>query len=999
MVRVQQFISSSLRSFAGLALLFAAGAPAQDDATGAPKNTIVFERLFGKPRIIPPECIAEVKALPAGKSLLLDANGDGVPDEAWYLDTAYRHDKDVILVHAVDEDGDFAATGRPDTDSDLYFFDWDADGYIDVVADYVDDDGDNDVDQMGLFYNKNWQDGKDDMTVWWAMDIGDDNLLWYDVNGTYYQPLCQWRTHFSGDELFYQFRLTVDDAKWVNVWEDPFAFYDPDGDQASEVVVRVSAVGEAVKNLRYSIDADDDAYGRDTHNYDFSVTALPPAEGLSSAAWHTESLTIRGVETLPLLPWNKTKEFGQQAMWGKAMLTWDEINSNTDEKPEQDPHERWEGILNPKSKHGDFEQVGGPPSSQFNKRVEVTARPASPLALYFDEVDQRLHLLGAEYGYMDIDFNLDGTIDAAETWKDSDGDGKLDVREMDVNADGKVDIVQPLKPGEKTYALEFEELPGVYKPAIQKALKEGQAFIDTATAALGTTPADAQAVIDYFSGPLADYHPETEIGQRIRNTPAGARFFVELLRDRLYVAAKAAFGEKSGWDKVEQAYIAGKYDGAAKELAKIAGIREGIETVPPLILNGKTYTKRVAVEVTAPEVPGGPMVFQDRPVSIFIPELKSTVKDFESLNCVVVDGERWVSWKPVPHQIDTFRHMLPEYIKALIGALEVELGSRTLREFQSQVSLPTGPNFDGESAPQSWGAIELSFLADLPAGETKTYYIYYQDNLKDIAQYPKLTNAVLDNPAYIAWESDAGAYRFYTGQFDFFGKQVRLLPREKQLVYPIIDVNYHAEQDWGIDALHVGKTSGLGGLTIYLDGKEYPVQSPAGEGHVTFEHKVLGSGPVRAAVEIIASNVFPQHPEMKVNLRCFIYARNAGTEINVQLPKGLEGATIAPGLMNLPEGVNAQSDNLLSVWGRQGDDIGEIGLALALDGRAKPVIQNLDVERRAVCTPETGAFRYWVRGGWLRGMQYPTSYGPENWKREAEAWAKQITATLSVTVK
>ncbi len=981
-------------------LLFAAplAAHAQDDAVGSPKNTIVFERIFGKSRLIAPERIAEVKALPAGGKLALDTNGDGLTDEAWYLDTAYRHDKEIILVRAVDEDGDFDKTGRPDTDSDLYFFDWDADGYIDVVADYVDDDGDNDVDQMGLYYNKNWQDQKDDMTVWWAMDIGDDNLLWYDVNGTYYQPLCQWRTHFSGDELFYQFRLTVDDEKWVNVWEDPFAFYDPDGDQASEVVVRVSAVGEAVKNLRYSIDADDDAYGRDTHNYDFSVTALPPAEGLSSAAWHSESLTIRGVETLPLLPWSKTKEFGQQAKWGKAMLTWDEINSNTDEKPEQDPHERWEGILNAKSKHGDFEQVGGPPSSPFNKRVEVTAKPASPLALYFDEVDQRLHLLGAEYGYMDIDFNHDGVLDAAQTWKDEDGDGKLDTRAIDVNADGTIDIRQMLKPGDKTYALEFEELPGVYKPAIEKALKDGQHFIDTATEALGSTPADAQAVIDYFSGPLADFHPETEIGQRIRNTPAGARFYVELLRDRLYMAAKAALSEKSGWHKVEQSYIAGDYDGAAKELAKVASLKRDPKAIPPLTVKGRTYTKRVALEVTAPEVPGGPATYQDMPITVSVAEVRKRMNDFNPFQCALVEGERWVAWRFVPSQTDIWGHQGPEEEQIPLPIGEVELGSEWLTGNNDDATIFHGLKSQSQ-VKRIRSSVDFSFIADLQAGETKSYYIYYHDGKIQPKEYPKLTNAVLDNPAYVAWESDAGAFRFYTGQFDFFGKQVQLKPRADRLIYPLIDVDYHAEQDWGIDALHVGKTSGLGGLTIYLDGKEYPVQSPAGEGHVTFEHKVLGSGPVRAAVEIIASNVFPDQPEKKVNLRCFVYAHNAGTEINVQLPEGLDGATIAPGLMNLEEGVDGRSGNVLSVWGRQGDDIGEIGLALALDPAVNPTVQQLDVERRAVCTPDGNNFRYWILGGWRRGAQYPASYGAENWQREAEAWARQITATVKVAVK
>ena len=978
-----------------LALLTPAAAHAQSDAAGAPKNTIVFERIFGMSRIIDPARVAEVRALPAGEKLELDTDGDGDTDEAWYIDTEYRHDKDIILVRAVDEDGDYAETGRPDTDSDCYFWDWEADGYIDVVSDYMDDDGDNDVDQMGLYYNKNWKDGKDDMTVWWAVDIGDDNLLWYDVNGTYYQPLCQWRTHFSGDELFYQFRLTDDSEHWVNVWEDPFAFYDPDGDQCSEVVVRISAIGEDVKNLRYSIDADDDAYGRDTHNYDFSVTALPPEEGLSSAAWHSEALDIRGVKTLPVIPWDKCMEFGQQAKWGKAMLTWDEINSNTDEKPEQDPHERWEGILNHASKHGDFEQVGGPPSSAFNKRVEVTADPVSPLALYFDDVDQRLHLLGADYGYMDIDFNLDGELDAAQTWKDEDNDGKLDVREVDVDADGTVDFTQRLKPGIDTFRLEFQELPGVYKPAIAKALQEGQSFIDTATAALGEVPADAQEIIDFYGGPLGDYHPETEIGLRIRNTPAGARFYVELVRDRLYVAAKTALGEKSGWDTVEHAYIAGNYGDAAAELTKTADLKREPEAFPALSLNGKSYTKRIALELTAPEVPGGPPTYQDRPVSISYVELKKQAEDFNPLNCVVVDGKRWIAWRPIPHQVDHYRQLAPGEKEILLGRSEIELGSEWLIGNQNNEAPPVGLTFEGKAVPSSSspspGSVELSFVADLPAGETMTYYVYYMDSGKDAPTYPQRTNAVLDNPAYVAWESDAGAYRFYTGQFDFFGKQVRLLPPEEQLMYPLIDVNYHAQQDWGIDALHVGKTSGLGGLTIYYEGKAYPVQSPAGEGHVTFEYKVLGAGPVRAGVEIIASNVFPDMPEKKVALRCFIYAGRAESEVNVLLPEGLEGATVGIGLMNLEEGSNFEAPGTLGVWGRQGDEIGEIGLAVTT-AQKQIEVKALPDERHLVCAPDGQHFRYWILGGWRRGMQYPTSYGPQNWQRDVGTWASGVRA-------
>ena len=71
----------------------------------------------------------------------------------------------------------------------------------------------------------------------------------------------------------------------------------------------------------------------------------------------------------------------------------------------------------------------------------------------------------------------------------------------------------------------------------------------------------------------------------------------------------------------------------------------------------------------------------------------------------------------------------------------------------------------------------------------------------------------------------------------------------EHLLYPRIKgVAYHKEQTWGIDALHVGKTSGIGGLTLYAGDHPHLVQNPAGKGSVQFAKRMLTSGPVRAAV-------------------------------------------------------------------------------------------------------------------------------------------------------
>ena len=932
-----------------------AGTGMAQDLSG---DTKTFQRVFQKSRTIPMSAVDKVKGLPEGVKWELDRNEDGQVDELRYIDRDLRHTKEDVLVIVVDEDGDMAETMEGDRDSDLYFWDWGADGVIDVVTDYQDDDGDNDVDQMGIFYEKRWKDAKDDITVWWAVDIGDDNLLWYDVEGTYRQPLCQWKTHFSGDELFYQFRLSVDDEEWVNVWEDPFAFYDPDGDLCSEVVVRISAVGHDVKNLRYSIDADNDAFGKRTHNYDFSVTALPGEDGISSQADTNESLVIRGVKTHPAIPWGECKQFGQNAAWEKTMLSWDEINTNTDSDVDRDPNERWEGILNHASKFGDFEQVGGPPCSVHNKRIEVSNDHEPPIRLYYDKGDRRFHLQHTDYGYLDVDYNFDGEVDAAYAWKDTDGDGQLDVRTADVDNDGTIDFTQQLEGGRAKYEMEFESISGDYVESIEAVLEESQAFIDLALDAYTELPAAVADIYHFYLNDLPNYHRERLIGEDLRNTPAGNRFYLDLVRDRLFVLLKQAHGDHEAWGDVESAYLEGDYDGARKALMAAHESPDNTE-VKTLEHGGQRYTNHIAVSLELDD-PAFPR-YDLHPVTLSVAALEDIDDDFNPDNCVVVAGERWLDWRVVAHQVDDWGF---------------------------------GPDKT------------LTFMADIQ-GEETSYFIFYGEG-EAAHDFPKRTHAVLDNPAYVAWESDAGAFRAYTGQFDFFGKEFHImLPPEERLIYPLIDVNYHAQQEWGIDALHVGETSGLGGLTLYTDGRTLPVQSPAGNGSVEFEYKVLGSGPVRSVVEMVATNVIPESPEDMVRIRAFIYAGREESEIQVRLPEGLKDPELAIGLQHV--GASFHGPGYMGTWGKQGDDIGEIGMAVIINDpeHAKKPVElgheqklKTGVHRRYEDPSEAGYhLRYWIVGTWQRGMQYPVAPTVENWERMVEELGEDLTVDVQVHLK
>ena len=76
----------------------------------------------------------------------------------------------------------------------------------------------------------------------------------------------------------------------------------------------------------------------------------------------------------------------------------------------------------------------------------------------------------------------------------------------------------------------------------------------------------------------------------------------------------------------------------------------------------------------------------------------------------------------------------------------------------------------------------------------------------------------------------------YWGQFDFFGKKT------DHLIYDdIAATSYHQEAPWGIDALHVGTTCGLGGLTIYQGDKPHWVYNPAGKGKIEFAKRICST--------------------------------------------------------------------------------------------------------------------------------------------------------------
>jgi hypothetical protein len=912
----------------------------------------MFQKVFGDAARLDPAMIAKAKAAKPGERVFVDTNGDGKNEECWFIDTNPRHTKacQPLLVRAIDEDGDMDAYKGPDLDSDLYVADCGADGIVDSITDYTDNDHDNDVDEMAFYFYMPHHPffGDDVLRVWWGRDDGDDNLLWYDVNYNYDQAACQYRCHFSGDESFVAFGLRADSTEWLSAFENPFLFYDPDKDRCSEVALRIQGQGTDVRAIRYSFDADDDAYGDRTHDYDFSITAVTeqdkPVRLPESALLHTK---LRGIPTQGWLDRDKAQAFVTDAAWAKELLAWDEMNANTDEDVARDPHERWEGVI----AHGndEFPQIGGPPCSALNKRYELADKPGVQPAIYYDPTDRKLHLRGASKGWLNVDYDLDGKIDATYKYADEDNDGLFDCRQIDIDGDGKVDLDWKMNPRRvQPIMIDWYRLQMFYKMTLPKILQDSQLFIDTARAVMPDEPADPVAT--FFSTKLADWMPTTHLGEYMRKSPAGARFYVDLVRDRAFAAAQKKFGTSPQWTQLETFYSQGEYAMAASMLAKLAPSPAKVVDLGAF----GTFSKRIDLTLSHE----GKQLRLDWPVAVRVSEIRKVASDFNPANCAVVAPQRRIDWREIPHQVD-------------------------------EIDASVGP--------------ELTFLADLPPSGAITYHVYYSPGGKTEetkagkdARPPMQTSTAEDwVPPNIGWESGRCAYRAYWGQFDFFGKNC------DQLIYPTITKgkSYHEETEWGIDALHVGTASGLGGLTLYKGDQAYLVQNPAGKGDVKFTKKQLVSGPVRAAVEISATNIVPGEPSLGVKMICIIYAGRQESEIRASVT-GASGETmLAPGIVKLArESVFAdEKAGTFGNWGWQMDVIGDIGMAVVTAPESVVKVIDLPEERRMQCrTDANGQLRYWILGDWRRGRQHPIAPTLDNWKTEVGSLAEMLNKDVAI---
>lgn len=519
-----------------------------------------FEYVFGDKVKIDQTMVKKVGADLSGKRYYVDKNNDGKPEEVWYVDVDPRHfdSKRPILVRAIDRDGDMQMGGEPDMDSDLYIVDYNADGKVDAVVSYEDLDGDQDVDRMCLFFF----DANYGLRAWWSSDDGDDNLLWYTINYTYYQKECEQKTNFGGDESFDALYIKPGDKQWSTFSENPFCFFDRDGDGLTEEVIRLVGIGQSIHSLRWSFDVDNDATKDNPRDYDVSLSAVvgdgqsgQDNEGSQQSVKYSDDMcnTIM-IEGFPakILKRSVMVPFLSKQIWNREILTWDENDLNIVIGDPNYTIERWEGLLAADSKEKGYEmpKVGGPDSGPFNKRFEVVLHPKVPNEYYYSAGDKRIHIKASDKTWLKVDYDYDQKVDMKYEWIDANKDGIVDKMSLDVNGDGKWDDSWNLDiKDNKTVGWNFDELNSAYSGVVGEEPSRLYNLNLALASALESKSKGAgnDAVWKMIEDKLLCHNISKDLSERLLQSNESMLYYLRLAADRRIVSLKKLYNNKAFW--------------------------------------------------------------------------------------------------------------------------------------------------------------------------------------------------------------------------------------------------------------------------------------------------------------------------------------------------------------------------------------------------------------------------------------------------------------------
>ena len=475
----------------------------------------------------------KAQALKPGEKFYVDVDKDGRPELL-----VRREEKNLVVIIS---DGHTMKYGDTDGNkiNDCYLVDYDADGVVDRMVDYIDNDGDGVPDEMEMRYYQNGE----LRYAWFWEDIDKDGLMWDLKNYEYSaQP---YKCDMQGDNHFYLNKYDTAKDEWIPFSECPFAFFDLDHDGRTEAVVRVSAsplgsdkqhdyannykftwapmeeymrkVGNVNVRLSYSIKNADTPLRPYACDMGFTMSGAVPYryEGMEYT-----NPRRRAPKTVRRIPWNKALEMARTYPAQQTGFTWDEYDTN----------DRWEGIFWLWERRL-IPNTGGP-NARWNLRREYDKDPSAERKIYYSGVDRRIHLFHAQEGWVEVGRILGSGKLGEIRMLDTDGDGYFDTWEYDLDGDGVPERTTTVRDEKaRMLPLDWKDLNRFYtQEVLPGAIRDDQALIE-ALQAFGHDPATDQ---------LLKLAQESDSQER-------KRFLLDLVREKYFekVLADLQRGNKS----------------------------------------------------------------------------------------------------------------------------------------------------------------------------------------------------------------------------------------------------------------------------------------------------------------------------------------------------------------------------------------------------------------------------------------------------------------------
>ena len=449
-------------------------------------------------------------ATPSDEIVRVDINNDGRPDiiERWWNGKRVRW---------LDENGDMLPTDtRGDQVADVLQVDKNGDGLydgpLDINVKWADNDGDGKADmQAWITQPPEW--GPDKFSAseahWMIfIDVEKDGVLGYldwekfdFANANWgYTGTTNWLPDYNGDAIFLKVHRPPQSLPDPRLnWENPFAFFDFDGDGLSEMAMRwLDPVPPLNKDLTkltgvlneafVTFDLDNDSTKGNETDYDMSlrgaggpgvpyrnfVHKYPALKGNPKFDECFQWNNWRRIDELMYMPHDQSYDAFFNAGWTSLYLVFDE---------DDDDH-RWErvemyypmhGFGGPKdidlystkrwrrSNYAEENMVapnerpglgGHPQADSLGDRGEFDEDNSGGGKLYVGVFDRKLHLAGAEWGAWTVDKNGEfhggvktpspkpsaTRVEEVVKYTDTDNNGFLDTVEYDYDGDRKIDL-------------------------------------------------------------------------------------------------------------------------------------------------------------------------------------------------------------------------------------------------------------------------------------------------------------------------------------------------------------------------------------------------------------------------------------------------------------------------------------------------------------------------------------------------------------------------------